>query len=116
MTTIRAIVEWLFAGVDVNEAKKRQEQGALLIDVREPDEWKAGHAAGARHIPLSQLDKHLAGLPKDRELLFICQTGMRSARAVARAREAGLDKVHNVKGGLSTWQRARLPVERGDRR
>jgi rhodanese-related sulfurtransferase len=113
MTTIRAIVEWLFAGIEVNDAKERQEKGALLIDVREPGEWTAGHASGARHIPLGQLDKHLAGLPRDRELLFICQSGMRSARAVARARAAGLDKARNVKGGLSAWQRAGLPLNGG---
>lgn len=96
--------------IDPAEAKRRQEVGAILIDVREPYEWSAGHAIGARHIPLGKLEQHLASLPRDREVLFICRSGNRSATATLRARRAGLTKAANVRGGLIAWMRDRLPI------
>ncbi len=96
--------------VDPAEARQRQAAGGILIDVREPEEWRAGHAPGARHIPLGQLSEHLARLPKDRELLFICRSGNRSGVAASLARRAGLEQVLNVRGGLLAWARAGLPV------
>jgi rhodanese-related sulfurtransferase len=94
------------------EARKRQETGALLIDVRESDEWRAGHAPSARHIPLGQLAGHLARLPKDREILFVCASGGRSGAATSLARRAGLEKALNVRGGMLAWARAGLPTIR----
>jgi rhodanese-related sulfurtransferase len=99
--------------VDVAEARRRQEAGALLIDVREPDEWTSGHASGAQHIPLGQLGRHLGKIPRDREVLFICRSGRRSATATAEARRVGLSNALNVRGGTLAWVQAGLPVERG---
>ena len=99
--------------VDPVEARSRQSGGALLIDVREPDEWAAGHAVGARHIPLGQLHRHVEKLPRDCEILFICRSGRRSAVAVSEARRAGLANALNVRGGTLAWVQAGLPVERG---
>lgn len=98
--------------IEPAEARQHQTEGALLIDVREPDEWAAGHAPKARHIPLGQLEQQLGTLPRNRELLFICRSGARSAQAMATARRAGLTTARNVRGGLLAWQRAGLPVER----
>jgi rhodanese-related sulfurtransferase len=109
---IRAMIEWLFGGLDASEAREQQEQGALLIDVRQRDEWQEGHAPGAHHIPLAELSPHLQRIPRDREVLFICQVGLRSARAVAQARAGGLHKTSNVRGGMAAWRKAGLPVER----
>lgn len=93
------------------EARRRQDAGALLVDVREPAEWREGHAAQARPIPLGQLSEKLGTLPRDREVLFICRSGNRSARATEAARVAGLSAT-NVSGGTAAWVRAGLPFER----
>jgi rhodanese-related sulfurtransferase len=98
--------------VDPAEAKRRQDAGARLIDVREPSEWAAGHAPGASHIPLGQLPSRLAKLPKDRDLLFICASGSRSRSALSLARRAGFERAFSVSGGMSAWARSGLPVKR----
>lgn len=99
------------AEVDVHEAQRRQATGALLVDVREPNEWTAGHAPGARHLPLGQVMLHLGRLPRDCDVLFICRSGNRSAVATELARRAGLTRAFNVRGGMIAWTRAGLPVE-----
>ncbi|HEU5315449.1 MAG TPA: rhodanese-like domain-containing protein [Chloroflexota bacterium] len=102
------------AGADLapSEAHARAQRGALLVDVREPDEWRSGHAAGARHIPLGQLTRRLAELPEDRELIMVCRSGNRSGMAVGQLRRAGYTQVRNLRGGMVAWQRAGLPIER----
>jgi rhodanese-related sulfurtransferase len=92
-------------------ARRRQEAGAILVDVREPAEWREGHAAQARHIPLGQLSEKLGMLPRDSEVLFICRSGNRSAKATGTARAAGFSAT-NVSGGTDAWVRAGLPIER----
>ena len=96
----------------VNEARTLQQQGALLIDVRERREWAGGHVPGARHIPLGQLPQAARALPGDRDLLLICQSGNRSARATELLQRAGFSRATNVAGGMSAWSRAGLPVTR----
>lgn len=98
--------------VSPQEARRRQQQGALLVDVRESDEWAAGHAAGAIHLPLGQLATRQAELPRDREVLLICASGSRSALATDRLRRAGHPHATNVEGGTAAWARAGLPLER----
>ena len=98
--------------VEVAEAKRRQDQGAVLIDVRETSEWQAGHAPGARLIPLGMLSGRLNDVPSDREVLLICQSGNRSGAALQLLLRQGFDKVFNVSGGMGAWSRAGLPVER----
>ena len=98
--------------IEPAEAKRRQDAGAKLVDVREPSEWNAGHAPGATHIPLGQLPDRLDKLPKDRDVLFICASGNRSRTATRYARQAGLTRAFNVGGGMGAWRRAGLPVKR----
>lgn len=93
------------------EARTRQLEGALMIDVREPDEWDAGHAPGARLVPLAQLARQLPSLPRDREILFICRTGRRSALATQMAQRVGVERAANVRGGMVAWNRVGLPVK-----
>jgi rhodanese-related sulfurtransferase len=96
---------------DVQQARQLQQSGAVLLDVRTPEEFETGHAPKARNIPLDQLPARAREIPTGRQVLAICQSGGRSARATALLREKGYD-VLDVRGGMSVWQRADLPVER----
>lgn len=98
------------AEVNVNEAKQRQDAGALLVDVRESYEWRDGHAKGAHHIPLGELSRRAGELPKDREILLICRSGNRSRTAAHLLQRAGYERVVNVQGGTTAWMRHSLPL------
>ena len=101
--------------VGVDAAKARIEAGAaLLVDVREREEWQAGHVAGATHIPLGTLPGAASSLPKDREMLVICRTGNRSAKAQAKLAQAGFTQVTNVTGGMTAWAEHDLPIVTGE--
>lgn len=82
----------------------------LLLDVREDDEWAAGRAPSAVHLPMSQLQARLAELPSDRPIAVVCKLGGRSAQVttylLANGRQA-----RNVEGGMTEWQRLGLPLE-----
>jgi rhodanese-related sulfurtransferase len=77
----------------------------VLLDVREQDEWDAGHAPSARHIPMGELAGRLDELPADSEVLVICRSGGRSARVTAFLNANGWD-ARNVDGGMQSWQAA----------
>ena len=91
--------------VDADEAIALVAGGTVLIDVREQDEWDAGHAPEARLVPLSQLQERVGELPENTKLLIVCHSGMRSMRATAFLRAEGLDAV-NVIGGMVAWSAA----------
>ena len=88
------------------EAYDRPE-GAVLLDVREDDEWRAGHAPDAMHIPMRQLTADT--LPPGRPIYCICRSGNRSGRVAEMLVAAGID-AYNVVGGMVAWQGAGLPV------
>jgi rhodanese-related sulfurtransferase len=89
---------------------------AAMLDVREPDEWAAGHAPTARHLPMSQLTARIAELPDDDPLYVVCRSGARSARVVAYLAGQGYPAV-NVDGGMQSWAaQGRTVVADGDRR
>ena len=103
--------------ISVQEALEMQGEGALIVDVRRPDEWVTGHAAGAVHIPVDDvLDRADAELPKDRDLLFICAAGVRSGLAaeMASALEFPLEHLYNIEQGTPVWIQAGLPTETGE--
>ncbi len=81
-----------------------------LLDVREDDEWNAGHIAGAQHIPLGELRERLAEVPKDRTILAVCRHGNRSESATRGLRTLGYT-VESLEGGVTAWKRAGLPLE-----
>jgi rhodanese-related sulfurtransferase len=85
----------------------------VLVDVSEPAEYAAGHAAGARNVPLGQLEGHKA-LPTNKQLplLLLCPTGSRAGKAAALLRKAGYEKAVAVAGGTAGWREASLPVEK----
>jgi rhodanese-related sulfurtransferase len=92
-----------------DEARRLTESGSLLLDVREDDEWQAGHAPGARHLPLARLASEYTSLPGDRRIVAVCRSGGRSERATVALRGAGYD-VANLAGGMQAWTAAGHPV------
>jgi rhodanese-related sulfurtransferase len=89
---------------------------APLLDVREDDEWEAGHAPTARHIAMSELTTRMGELPDDDPLYVVCRSGGRSARVVAYLAGQGYPAV-NVDGGMQVWAaRGRAVVAEGGRR
>lgn len=97
------------AKVSAEQAAQLVNGGAVLLDVREPHEWHAGHAPKARHIPLAELPQRLHEIPSHKPVLTICRSGHRSARAAAMLAAAGRE-VSNVAGGMHAWSRAGLPI------
>lgn len=82
---------------------------ADVLDVREPDEWAAGHIEGALHIPLADLPARLADLPPAGPLVVTCRSGGRSSRATAYLQGLGIDAV-NLDGGTQAWNAAGRPM------
>ncbi|MDN5857567.1 MAG: rhodanese-like domain-containing protein [Pseudonocardia sp.] len=82
---------------------------AALLDVREADEWSAGHAPDAQHLPMSELTARLGELPDADPLYVICRSGGRSARVTAYLAQQGRPAV-NVEGGMQSWQNAGRPM------
>jgi len=87
-------------------------EDALLVDVREDNEFKDGHVVGSTHIPLSKFKERIVELDrhKDRTLIVGCRSGHRSTRACGMLRKRGFEKVYNLDGGLLAWQNANLPL------
>lgn len=86
-------------------SKRRSE--LHLLDVREQDEWDAGHIEGAQHIPLGELGARLAEVPKEQVVLAVCRSGSRSDRAAKGLRQRGFE-AENLDGGVTAWSRAGL--------
>jgi len=80
-----------------------------LLDVREDDEWDAGHIDGAQHIPLGELGERLGELPQGRPIAAVCRTGARSGSAVRGLRQLGYE-AENLDGGVTAWMRAGMPL------
>jgi len=87
---------------------------AVVVDVCQPDEFAQGHIVGSRNIPLADLEAKLAGTVKNKSLplILVCQSGMRSGRAVAIAKKLGFEQAQSLAGGLQAWKTATLPVEK----
>ncbi len=95
--------------MDATDFAKRKSEFHLL-DVREDDEWEAGHIAGAQHIPLGQLAARVAEVPKDRTVVTVCRSGGRSTVAMKGLRQMGY-QAENLDGGVTAWAKASLPIE-----
>ena len=89
-------------------------EDAVVLDVRDPGEYGAGHILGAKNVPLARLDEgaELAAKRKDRPVIVYCETGNRSAKAAAALKAKGYERVLNLSGGIGAWLQAGLPVER----
>ncbi|WP_018654284.1 rhodanese-like domain-containing protein [Actinomadura flavalba] len=81
-----------------------------LLDVREQDEWDAGHAPEAVHIPMTELNDRAAEIPQDREVFVICRSGARSAQVTVALNQAGW-LAKNVADGMQGWHASGLPMD-----
>jgi glyoxylase-like metal-dependent hydrolase (beta-lactamase superfamily II)/rhodanese-related sulfurtransferase len=99
--TVYDLAEWLEEGRDV-----------VVIDVREPVEWRDGHIEGARHVPMLEAVARIAELDPDRPKAVLCAGGLRSSTVISALKRRGVGWWHNVSGGMAAWTRAGLPVVR----
>jgi len=99
-------------GVGPAEAVQLLNQGALVIDVRDPERFAQGHIIGARNVPSANLAGQADALKKWKEkpVIICCDAGMTSASAARTLRAGGFTRVVNLKGGLGAWERENLPV------
>jgi len=98
--------------VEASEADAGREHNVLL-DVRNANEWEAGHAPGATWVPLGELEGARFQLPINRRIVCVCRSGQRSAKAAAELVQMGFDAV-NMTGGMKAWLARGLPVVRDD--
>lgn len=91
-------------------------EGAYLLDVREPDEWTAGHAAGAHHLPMMEIPARMSEVPTEGEVVVICRSGGRSGQVVGYLMNNGWDNVRNLVGGMHAWAAANRPMASEDGR
>jgi rhodanese-related sulfurtransferase len=96
---------WRVLPQDVS--KRRSE--LHVLDVREQDEWDAGHIAEAQHIPLGALSERIGEVPQNRPIVAVCRSGSRSDKAAKSLRAQGYD-AQNLDGGVTAWARAGLPL------
>ena len=98
--------------ITVMDATAGREQ-SVLLDVREADEWEAGHAPAAKWVPLGELESARFSIPINRRVVCVCRSGARSAKATAQLVQWGFDAV-NMAGGMKAWAAEGLPVVRDD--
>lgn len=89
-----------------------KEKDFVLVDVRTPDEYKAGHLSGSLLVPLDTIDRNAENVltDKDKKLFVYCRTGRRSAEAVGKLRSMGYTNVYDVSGGITAWQASGYPI------
>jgi rhodanese-related sulfurtransferase len=99
--------------ISVSQVVQERDKGALILDVREPNEWAQFHIQGATLIPLGELPNRLNEIPKDREIIVVCRSGARSAQGRDILLNAGYTQVTSMAGGLTAWQSQGLPTVSG---
>jgi rhodanese-related sulfurtransferase len=100
-----------FVDIEPHEALRRVKKGDVLIDVRQPSELGALRAAKAVNVPLGDLAGYVAGFDADKPIMLVCRSGSRSRRAAKVLAGQGFTDVSNVRGGLTAWGRAGLPLK-----
>jgi rhodanese-related sulfurtransferase len=108
--------KWFGAGTpsltvaEVNE-KLKFGKHPLVVDVRQPDEYRQGHITGSKLIPLNELRRRMKELPQGREIVCVCASGSRSRTAAKVLSKEGYT-VFDMQGGMLAWRRAKLPVQK----
>ena len=82
------------------------EPEVFLLDEREPEEWEAGHAPDAHHMPMMEVPVRMAEVPTDAEVVVVCRSGGRSGQVVSYLMGNGWDNVRNLDGGMQSWAAA----------
>ena len=105
-------VSTLAPSIDVETAHAvKDNPDVFMLDVREVDEFEAGHIPGITLIPMTEIAGRLSEIPTDQQVIVTCRTGNRSAQVVDFLREQGFTNVHNMEGGIVAWEGAGYPVE-----
>jgi rhodanese-related sulfurtransferase len=100
-----------FARINVDEGREMMSRDDVaVIDVRESHEYNAGHVSEARLIPVASIFARRDELPRDKDVVFVCAVGQRSALACEMAAAAGLTRLFNLEGGIEAWIKAGYPV------
>ena len=91
---------------------KINREKAVVVDVREPEEYVKGHITNAKNIPLAQLEERLPQVAKNKALpvILVCESGPRGVRAEAQAKKLGYENAQTLAGGMKAWRSASLPV------
>ena len=99
--------------ISVQEAASMRDQGAFILDVREPSEWEAVHIPDATLIPLGTLAQRVAEVPKDKDIVVVCRSGNRSQEGRDILLQAGFMRVTSMAGGVNQWRAAGFPTASG---
>lgn len=101
------------ASITAEELSEKMKFGKhpLILDVRQPNEFRTGHISGAKLIPLNDLPRRKGELPKGREIVCVCASGNRSTSASKMLAKEGYN-VSNMKGGMLAWRHAKLPMQK----
>lgn len=120
---ILAFVAWMIWGrvvqprllgiqkMTAEKYKGFKDEPHTLVDVRSAGEWRGGRADNAIHIPLDEVKQRLSRIPKDKPVVVICASGMRSGMAATMLAKAGYVSVYNFSGGMGSWCAAKLPTK-----
>jgi rhodanese-related sulfurtransferase len=102
-----------FARLTVDEGKEMMSRDTVaVIDVREPNEFNAGRVPKAKLMPVSTVFARRDELPRDKDIVFVCQVGQRSALACEMAAAVGFTRLFNLEGGTDAWIKAGYPIEK----
>jgi rhodanese-related sulfurtransferase len=101
-----ATAEGLPREVSVSEAASLRDDGAFILDVREPEEWNESHIPGATLIPLGELASRVDEVPQDQEVVVVCRSGNRSQQGRDILLQAGYEQVTSMSGGVNQWKAA----------
>jgi rhodanese-related sulfurtransferase len=121
---VLGLLVWSFLGEQISGVKSLLPQeatllinheNAIVLDVREDNEFAQGHILNSVHIPLKMLSEKIGRLEKyrNRPIIASCMSGNRSSSACRALKKNGFEKIHNLKGGIVAWQNANLPLSKG---
>ena len=99
--------------IDVTQAASLlNNPNVVFVDVREQNEYDAGHIPGVKLIPLGSVPDRMSEIPKDKTVVAVCHSGNRSSQATDFLRKQGYTNVHNMTGGMTAWSQAGNPIEK----
>ncbi|MCX8063217.1 MAG: rhodanese-like domain-containing protein, partial [Anaerolineales bacterium] len=99
--------------INVQQAYEKYQQGAFILDVRQPEEWNEGHIPNTTLIPLDQLAQRVNEVPRDREIVVVCRSGNRSREGTRILLENGFKQVSSMAGGVTDWAAKGFPLVKG---
>ncbi len=109
ISSLKKVFSKPYTTVTVTETKDLLSKGAVLIDVRSAQEWRSGRAPQAKHLPLDRLQNSTAGINKNKPVIAVCASGVRSASAARLLASQGY-QAYSLRGGMGAWRSAGDPV------